>query len=384
MAANASRRLETHHTTSGGEPLEYADIGAGTPVLWLFPFHAPLAVHWNLSGSWSFVQELARQYRLILVDDRHKQLDLLEEQQPVPEDYLSGLVADAIAALDAAGVERCHVVASLMTSIPAVALAARYPARVESLLLWDALLSGPELGRSEPVRKMIDLVWGDDAEVANRSWIGVSGLVGDAEDAREHKELFSILQFRQIRDRVAMRGLGASDASTEAPAVRCRTLVVLPTAAVMPGKPLTEATARAIPGARLARVGGAAISPDLEAHTVSLPVVLDWLAEGGQVAPTSRRVGAPPDRRLATLTAREREVCMEAAKGQTNAEIAEALSISRWTVQRHISNSIRKTGASNRAGLAALVAGEGHEAHESAPQPFSTRPRSPREKPSGA
>jgi len=49
------------------------------------------------------------------------------------------------------------------------------------------------------------------------------------------------------------------------------------------------------------------------------------------------------------LTKRENEVLALIEKGQRNAEIAQALSISIYTVQNHIRNLLGKINVSNRA-----------------------------------
>ncbi|HET6642487.1 MAG TPA: LuxR C-terminal-related transcriptional regulator [Gaiellaceae bacterium] len=57
----------------------------------------------------------------------------------------------------------------------------------------------------------------------------------------------------------------------------------------------------------------------------------------------------------APLTAREREVARLVASGAINREIAQTLFLSPKTVERHVSNALRKLGARNRAELAAHV-----------------------------
>ena len=55
------------------------------------------------------------------------------------------------------------------------------------------------------------------------------------------------------------------------------------------------------------------------------------------------------------LTEREREIAQMVASGATNPEIARQLFLSRKTVERHVSNVLRKAGARNRAELAAWM-----------------------------
>jgi len=66
---------------------------------------------------------------------------------------------------------------------------------------------------------------------------------------------------------------------------------------------------------------------------------------------------------LPVLCAREREVLRLVTEGAWNPEIALAIFLSRKTVERHISNILRKTGARNRTELAAVVGRETAGAH---------------------
>lgn len=81
-----------------------------------------------------------------------------------------------------------------------------------------------------------------------------------------------------------------------------------------------------------------------------------------------RRLGVRTWRRGRTrvgdgsLSEREREVAALVARGASNPEIAQALFLSRKTVERHVSNVLAKAGVRNRAELAALIAREGEGA----------------------
>lgn len=55
------------------------------------------------------------------------------------------------------------------------------------------------------------------------------------------------------------------------------------------------------------------------------------------------------------LTPAERRVCERVTGGATNTEIAEALNVSRRTVESHLSRSYRKLDVRSRTALAALT-----------------------------
>jgi DNA-binding CsgD family transcriptional regulator len=99
----------------------------------------------------------------------------------------------------------------------------------------------------------------------------------------------------------------------------------------------------------------AALATELRAEPVLREVA--ELARSARVSLDAVRPAAsgPRDARLPGLTAREREVLQHVVAGRTYGEIARALFVSEKTVSSHISNLLRKTGASNRVELARLA-----------------------------
>ncbi|HEX6886832.1 MAG TPA: response regulator transcription factor [Candidatus Nanopelagicales bacterium] len=70
----------------------------------------------------------------------------------------------------------------------------------------------------------------------------------------------------------------------------------------------------------------------------------------------ARRAPAPHrGERLATLTQREREILVLVARGMSNAEIADALTLSPATVKTHVSRILAKADARDRAQLVVLA-----------------------------
>jgi DNA-binding NarL/FixJ family response regulator len=89
-------------------------------------------------------------------------------------------------------------------------------------------------------------------------------------------------------------------------------------------------------------------------------VALSELAEQGLrnlgVRTWTRRGAAPARSGLDALSDREREIARLAASGASNPEIAQAVFLSRKTVERHLSSVFAKLGVRNRTELAAQIA----------------------------
>ena len=86
---------------------------------------------------------------------------------------------------------------------------------------------------------------------------------------------------------------------------------------------------------------------------LSQPVLAQLIdAVAGQPEP-ERRAGAA--RRLALLTAREREVALLISEGRSNAEIADRFFVSITTVKTHVGKILDKLAVDNRVQIAICV-----------------------------
>ena len=82
-------------------------------------------------------------------------------------------------------------------------------------------------------------------------------------------------------------------------------------------------------------------------------LIQETIGRGGDGAETSKH--SSPDRKVSTLTAREKEIAELVAKGQANLEIAYTLNITERTVKAHLSSIYSKTGTGSRLNLALLL-----------------------------
>jgi DNA-binding NarL/FixJ family response regulator len=119
-------------------------------------------------------------------------------------------------------------------------------------------------------------------------------------------------------------------------------------------------------------LAAAAVDDDLSAALAALERAEKLVKACGarrlheQVVTEQRRLGRrlPRDQQgpwasasLLTLTRRELQVAELVSKGQTNRQIARALSLSPKTVETHLTRAFGKLGVTSRAALASAIAG---------------------------
>ena len=129
-------------TTADGASIAYWAAGHGDALL-LLP--NPSANHtqfaWDVPNYRAFLEALVDRFRVVSYDYRGT---ALSEPTLGDFEYPSSAWADAVAVLDAAGVEACHVIGEEWGVLVALALAAYAPERVARLLLWNGLASSTD------------------------------------------------------------------------------------------------------------------------------------------------------------------------------------------------------------------------------------------------
>ena len=122
----------TRFADSQGVRIAYEAHGAGEPVLLIMGFGAPRQA-WTVQ-----IPALAERFRVIALDNRNA-----GESEVTSTCTMPLMAADAIAVLDAEGIDRAHVVGLSMGGMIAQHVALEYPARVRSLALCTTTCGGP-------------------------------------------------------------------------------------------------------------------------------------------------------------------------------------------------------------------------------------------------
>jgi len=250
-----------------------------------------------------------------------------------------GQVTAALAVADVVGAGRLRLFGASQGGQLAAALAARYPDRVEALVLYGTCASGRDLAPAEVRESLVALVrahWG----------LGLRALTGAfvTDPTAEEVAAFTRLQRASASAAVAARLLKEyydTDVRALLPAIRARTAVLHREADKGTRFELGREVAALIPGATLIPLPG---SSHLFYHgdwVAVLEAALGFLSE--PVSP------GPP------LTGRELEVAGLVAEGLTNYAIARRLSVAPRTAEAHVENIRRKLQVRSRAQIAAWV-----------------------------
>lgn len=257
---------------------------------------------------------------------------------------LDAEVATLRALCDELGLDRVSLVGGSSGSCTAVAFAARYPERVDRLVLYGAYARGDMLtppGVAEAIVSAVDAHWGLGSRVLGDIFLGGA-------DAAEH-DRFVRLQRESATAQTAAALLGLVyrlDVRDCLAGVRAPTTVVHRRDDRAVPYRLGREVATAIPGATFVPLQGTSHFP--------------WHGDVDSVVRACRgALAAPPDEASPDadlLSAREREVLRCVARGLSDREIAEHLVVSPHTVHRHVANIRRKLSSPSRTAAVADAA----------------------------
>lgn len=326
-------------TTSDGVRIAYALSGSGPYLFWLPYF---LASHVQL--EWDFPQRfvyeyLAKHFTVVRFDCRGLGLS----DRDVDDISLESRTRDLEAVAARIGAERFVLAGIEGGGNLAAAFAAAHPARVSHLVLinWTARFREEAAGGR---LRALDLLLRQDWEMLAQNIGGV--VFGyDTPIAAGYARLIraSVEQPTAIRYGDAVVG---EDMLPLLPGITTETLVLHSEENAYASENSARTAAATLPNASFRMFEGG-----MPRHIYKL---LDAIVEFACVEPAGEATPAATASGSATatrspLTEREAEILAFVAAGLSNREIAERLVLSPRTIERHLENLYRKTGARNRA-----------------------------------
>ena len=276
-----------------GANIAYTTFGEGPLDLLCIPgFVSHLELMFEMPGAEAYLGRMASFSRVVLYDKRGQGLSDRPSSPPTLEESME----DARAVLDAAGVERAAVYGISEGGPMSMLLAASYPERVSSLVMygtWPRLLHAEDYPQGVPREafdRFVDMAvqdWG--GPVALQLW--APGLAGDEQAERWWARL--------LRSGSSPAGASALlrlyteiDVRAVLPTITAPTLVLHRTGDRLMPPAAGRAVAEGIPGTRMVELDGEDHLP-----MVGPEQILDELEE----FLTGQRTEREPDRMLATV-----------------------------------------------------------------------------------
>jgi len=338
--------------SADGTRIAYAVHGSGPPLLLAACWLSHLEFDWQSPVWRHFLLDLGRVATVIRYDERGNGMS----DWDVADFGLPARVADLEAVADAAGLDRFAMVGMSQGGPVGVAYAARHSGRLSRLILYGTY--GRAMDQTDPqaveleqtFRQMIKVGWARPDSTFRRVFTNL--LIPGA--TAEQAGWLDDLQARATSTENAVRaraGRMQADVRDLLPGLTVPTLVLHARGDRMIDFSLGRELAARIPGARL-------VSLDSDNHITladepAWPVFVDEVS--AFLTPDRVSAGTPAGT-LRSLTDREVDVLRLVGQGRDNTEVAQALSLSVRTVERHLTSIYAKLGLTGRAARAAAVA----------------------------
>jgi len=340
-----------------GVRLAYAIHGSGPPLVVVSCWLSHLQHDWQSPVWRHFLDQLGEIATVVRYDERGFGMS----DWTVDDFSLEARVSDLEAILAATGLDRFALLGMSGGSAVAMAYAIAHPERVSRLILYGTVcgepvalsaLSPDAAAEEETYRSMIRVGWAREDPDFRR--VFTKKFIPDATE--EQMRWFDDLQrmstspANAVASRIARQQV---DIHNELPRIMAPTIVLQAVGDRSTTFDNAVSVSSRIPGARLVSLESRnhILLGDEPARRVVIEEVAAFL-EPERRAYSERA----PNQVAEELSPRERDVIRLAAEGRTNDEIAEVLTLSVRTVERHLSNTYAKLGLNGRVARAAAVA----------------------------
>ncbi len=337
--------------SADGVSLAFTVAGDGPAVVFVpwVPF-SNMRMEWQNPLLNRVFEQLARRLVLVHYDGRgtgHSQRDVTDVS-------LEAMVSDLEAVIGRTGLTQVSLLGQYNSCPHAIAYAARHPERVSRMVLFGGSARGWTAMSARQTQALLSLIeqdWDLFADTAAHQWMGWSA----GEAGRAVADGIRAAVTPQIA-RATMQAASAADVTELLPRVAARTLVLHPREMTQIPVGMAQSLAIALPRGRLVLLDGAQPVLFTEHPDEIVSLLTSFFRDGVEPAETPSAVAAgrpvPPSD---GLSPRELEVLRLLAAGESNAQIARRLGLSTHTVERHVANLYRKTGARGRADATAYA-----------------------------
>ena len=274
-------------STSDGASIAYWTIGSGPPLVHL---SVPLALHtelsWRHEAFSEWMRALSASNTVTFFDWRGTGLS----ESPEDDLSLEAQLRDLTAVVDAVAPDRCALFAMWASGIEAIAFAARNPAIVSKLVLFNVWASDKEYFLRSPVTSTRELASVAPEEYARITAVTVGGL-RPPQGTLEHLSEVVLFNNRRVLERQGhARWLMDQQSTNEVghllSRVTAKTLVLHRDELTHPDLSFGRATAAGIPGAEFRTVRGDSFMPHIGDIPEVADLVNDFLLDDGEVEET--------------------------------------------------------------------------------------------------
>jgi pimeloyl-ACP methyl ester carboxylesterase len=328
-----------------GRRVAYAVTGSGPPLVAPAWWISHLELDWKDDSFRMLWESVSAGHSLVRYD--RPGVGMSDRDLHDDDLALDAEVALLRAVLDELALAKVTLIGGSSGGCAAIALAARFPGRVDRLLLYGAYADGSAIaasGLGEAIVATVRSHWGLGSRVLADIFSGDTSGDDLARLARYQRASASPEAAAALLELIYR-----NDVRSELAAVAAPTLVVHRRADRAIPYRLGRALAAGIPGATLVPLDGSAHFP--------------WAGDWSSVARALRSALAPEaaagvaaEPLPVPLSAREREVLALMASGLSDQEMAEQLVLSQHTVHRHVANIRHKLGRGTRAAAVAEAA----------------------------
>ncbi len=324
----------------------------------VFDWFTHLELEWNRPGARAFLAALGSRHQLVRYD-----LPGMGLSDRDADDFgMAAKVRYLETVVDAVGLERFALLGQSVGGPTALAYTAKHPERVTRLALYGSYaLCAPDPQTQQQVDALATLIRGGRAAPGRSE--GEAFRVGGMADEGSEAALPDDDAWRTVVTPEAASAIYESfwnlDVTAQASAVTAPTLVIHRREDDSIPFDWGRRLAGLIPSARFLPLEGKshAIRADEPEGEQMVEAILGFLAEETVAGADARgsALAVPPS----GLTKREVEVLRLLAQGEPNREIAQQLSLSVHTVNRHVANIYHKIGARGRADATAYAISNG-------------------------